>query len=151
MKIIWQRVNWKSDYNSVITKGLLDKYHNPGLVDFHFPGLSHVYLFNASKQHNVSKDPTRLSSEFMVIENAEKLGALLLANENVNETTSHLNKAMKANQIKTYILKNAMPINVTYITCRVNEGEVIIYPDSYGLDKTLEMALYNTIQPLAMK
>ncbi len=141
----------KSDYNSVITKGLMDKYHNPGLIDFHFPGLSRVYLFSGSEQNREKKDLTRLSSEYMVVENAGKLSALLLANDNISETTSHLQKAIKANQIKTYILKNAMPINVTYITCRVSNGVVITYPDGYGLDKTLEMALYSKTQPLAMK
>jgi murein L,D-transpeptidase YcbB/YkuD len=39
---------------------------------------------------------------------------------------------------------------VTYLTCEVQNGTIVIYNDIYGLDKRLEMALYNATDPLAL-
>jgi murein L,D-transpeptidase YcbB/YkuD len=62
-----------------------------------------------------------------------------------------MQKAVRDYKTQNFVLKTPVPIKVTYLTCEVKEGVLITYKDIYDLDKSLEMALYNTDQSFTMK
>jgi len=52
--------------------------------------------------------------------------------------------------VRKFVLKQKIPFKVTYITCAVDEGVLVMYNDVYQLDQNLEMKLYNVTNTLAL-
>jgi len=113
-----------------------------GLVVFRFPNVYDVYLHDTPEQQLFAKDERDLSHGCIRVEHAEKLAGLLLKNDGAANKLKDLRNAMEQYQTKTFKLKKAVPIKITYLTCEVKEGLLITYKDIYGLDKSLKAALY---------
>ncbi|HEY8780645.1 MAG TPA: L,D-transpeptidase family protein [Mucilaginibacter sp.] len=122
-----------------------------GLIVFRFPNVYDIYLHGTPEQKLFKKEERALSHGCIRVEQAEKLAGLLLKNDRAYNQIAVVNKAIAAYQTKTFTLKKSVPIKVTYLTCEVKKGELVIYKDIYNLDKSLEMALYNMGPTLTMK
>jgi len=120
-----------------------------GLIVFRFPNVYDVYLHDTPEQQYFTKEERDLSHGCVRVENAEKLADLLLEQDGSADLVASVRRAIKSYKTQTFILKKAVPIKVTYLTCEVQNGVVITYKDIYDLDKPLEMALYNVKDALA--
>lgn len=122
-----------------------------GLIVFRFPNVFDVYLHDTPEQQLFGKPERAYSHGCIRVEHAGKLAALLLRNDGAAERVAEVNKDMNTYHTKSFALRKPIPIKVTYLTCEVNEGILTNYKDIYKLDKSLEMALYNNGQSLAMQ
>lgn len=84
-----------------------------------------------------------IAKRYIRVEQAAKLGELLLKNDGQKAGTIHQNQTFK--------LKSPVPLHITYITCAVGDYGLVIYKDIYNQDKALETALYNINGPLGLK
>jgi len=122
-----------------------------GDLVFHFPNPFDVDLHDMPNADFFKQEERDLSSGCVWVANAQKLGNLLLENDGRKSEISTFNKAVLNYQRKTFLLKKPIPIEITYLTCQVIEGELITYKDIYNLDNSLEMALYNTGKRFVMR
>ena len=99
----------------------------------------------------VSRDDRDLSHGCIRVEQAEKLGTLLLKNDGSANQITALQQGMAAYVNRNIYLKKAIPLKITYLTCEVNEGEYVTYKDIYEIDKSLEIALYGPALQLTMQ
>jgi L,D-transpeptidase YcbB len=122
-----------------------------GNIVFRFPNIYDIYLHDTPEKQLFNKKERAFSHSCIRVEQAQELAVLILKNDRSAQLIPALNKAMRAQLTKNISLKKPLPIKITYLTCEVKEGLVITYPDIYNLDKSLEMALYITQEPLTMK
>jgi len=113
-----------------------------GLVVFRFPNIYDIYLHDTPEQKLFKKDERAFIHGCIRVEQAEKLAGLILKNDNSIDKIAVVHKAIATYTTKTFTLKKPLPIVVTYLTCEVANGICTIYPDIYGLDDSLAMALY---------
>jgi murein L,D-transpeptidase YcbB/YkuD len=121
-----------------------------GLIVFRFHNFYDVYLHDTPEQQLFAKPERAFSHSCVRVEQAEKLAELLLTNDGATNKIPSMRQAIKVYKTKNFSLKQPVPIKITYLTCEVKEGLLINYKDIYNLDKSLEMALYNTELPLTM-
>jgi len=121
-----------------------------GLLVFRFPNVYDVYLHDTPEQQLFAKDERDLSHGCIRVEQAEKLATLLLMHDGQKNLITKMHKAIVSYSMQNFNLKKAVPIQITYLTCEMQEGTLITYKDVYNLDKQLEMALYNITSPLAI-
>ncbi|MEP6610567.1 MAG: L,D-transpeptidase family protein [Mucilaginibacter sp.] len=122
-----------------------------GAIVFRFPNVYDVYLHDTPEQKLFAQTDRAFSHGCIRVENAGKLAGLLLQEDGIANKAPEVYRAMKNYQTKTFTLKKAVPIKVTYLTSEVVDGYVVMYNDIYNLDKRLEMALYGVEQPLTMQ
>ena len=122
-----------------------------GQVVFRFPNVYDIYLHDTPEQKLFSRDDRDLSHGCIRVEQAEKLGTLLLKNDGSADQITALHQGMAAYVNRNIYLKKAIPLKITYLTCEVNEGEYVTYKDIYDMDKSLEMALYGPALQLTMQ
>ncbi len=113
-----------------------------GLLVFRFLNVFEIYLHDTPEQQLFQKDARAFSHGCIRVEQAEKLASLFLKFDNAESAIGRLHKAVTAYQTKTFNLKKAIPIKITYLTCEIRNGELVRYKDIYDLDNSLEMALY---------
>ncbi|WP_295672655.1 L,D-transpeptidase family protein [uncultured Mucilaginibacter sp.] len=121
-----------------------------GLIVFRFPNVYDIYLHDTPEQQLFNEQDRDFSHGCIRVEQAEKLAGLMLALDGSENLITDVRRAIKHNKTQNFILKKAIPIKVTYLTCEVQNGVIVVFKDVYGLDKRLEMALYNVIDPLAL-
>jgi len=119
-------------------------------IYFIFYNRNGIYLGNTPDQSSFKKEERAVSNGTLSVEHAQKLAALLLVNDGNLKSVPLITKALKKNELRKLTLKKKVPFKVTYITCAVNEGTLIIYNDVYQLDQGLEMKLYNVSGALAL-
>jgi len=122
-----------------------------GNLVFHFPNPFDVDLHDMPKLDFFMQEERDLSNGCIWIADAEKLGELLLKNDERENEIASFKKSVLRYQRSTVLLKRAVPVKITYLTCQVIEGELIAYKDIYNLDKSLELALYGEDEKLVMK
>jgi murein L,D-transpeptidase YcbB/YkuD len=122
-----------------------------GLIVFRFPNAFDIYLHDTPQQNLFAKETRDFSHGCIRVEHAEKLAALLLRNDGSANRIPSMRHALQVYQTKTFRLKKAVPIKVTYLTCEVKEGLLITYPDIYNLDKALEISLYGSQQIFSLR
>jgi murein L,D-transpeptidase YcbB/YkuD len=103
------------------------------------------------EQNLFSKEQRALSNYCIRVERAKQFAELLLGTGNSANKISVLDNALSKRLTRNISLKIPVAIKITYLTCIVKKGDVIVYKDIYNLDKSLEMALYNTSQTLTIK
>ncbi len=121
-----------------------------GLIVFRFRNFYDIYLHDTPEQHLFAKQQRDFSHGCVRVEQAEKLAGLLLKYDGAAAKIPAVHKAIVTRQTKNFSLKKAVPIKITYLTCEMQQGILITYPDIYKLDRGLEMALYHMAQPLTM-
>jgi murein L,D-transpeptidase YcbB/YkuD len=122
-----------------------------GNIVFRFQNIYDIYLHDTPEKQLFGKDERAFSHSCIRVENAQHLAELLLEYGDDTNKIPILNKAVKSHLTKNISLKKPVPIKITYLTCEVKEGLTIVYKDIYNLDKSLEMALYNTTETLTLK
>lgn len=123
-----------------------------GAVVFRFANPYDVYLHDTPEQRLFNKAERDFSHGCIRVEQAGKLGKLLLQNDHAENLAGIFAKAMTRYQNKTFKLKTPVPLHITYLTCAIDEwGLVTTYKDIYNLDRGLEMALYNISEPVSLQ
>ncbi|MES2108318.1 MAG: L,D-transpeptidase family protein [Bacteroidota bacterium] len=117
-----------------------------GLIIFRFPNIYDIYLHDTPEQKLFKKEERDLSHGCIRVEQAEKLAALLLKNDRSAGQIKALHQGVAGNINRNIYLKKPVPLKITYLTCEVNEGQYVTYPDVYQLDDSLEAALYGNLQ-----
>jgi len=122
-----------------------------GNLVFHFENPDGIDLHDMPKKEFFNQQSRALSSGCIWLDDPEFLAGLLLKNEGRNREMGALHKAVTHYKRETFILNKPVPVAVTYLTCEVKAGALVVYKDIYSLDKGLEMALYNVKQALVMR
>ncbi len=122
-----------------------------GQLVFRFRNVYDIYLHDTPEQKLFSAEERPFSHSCIRVEKAVELASLMLKTEGGQSEAALLEKAMKRRLTRNISLKTPIPIKITYLTCEVNQGEIITYKDVYGLDKSLAMALYSTTESLTVK
>lgn len=113
--------------------------HNAlGAVVFRFPNTHGVYLHDTSQKKLFNNQVRALSHGCIRLDNAKQFAVLLLKQDQSASEIPLLEKAMTKYTRKDFVLKNPVPIVVTYLTYAIKDGEPIGYKDLYNLDKALE-------------
>ena len=109
-----------------------------GAVVFRFDNSYGIYLHDTSQKQLFSKDERALSHGCIRVENAKELAALLLKNDGLGNKIPVLENAMSEYKRKDFVLKQPVPIIITYLTCLITNGKPVLYKDIYHLDDSLE-------------
>jgi len=120
-----------------------------GKVVFRFSNTYGVYLHDTPEQFYFKRETRALSHGCIRVENADKLGRLLLTNDNQNKRIGLLNAAMAEYAKKQFLLSNPVPIIITYLTYTVKDGLLVNHADIYNLDGPLTQQLYGPIEQLS--
>jgi murein L,D-transpeptidase YcbB/YkuD len=109
-----------------------------GAVVFRFENSYGIYLHDTSQKQLFNKDERALSHGCIRVENAKELAALMLKNDDSESKIPVLKKAMAEYERKDFVLKQPVPIIITYLTCLIMDGKPVLYEDIYHLDDSLE-------------
>ncbi|MFD0750307.1 L,D-transpeptidase family protein [Mucilaginibacter calamicampi] len=114
-----------------------------GVLVFRFKNIYSVYLHDTPDKNLFNRTKRDLSHGCIRIEHPEVLAELLLKNDQQEKKVNLLKKNIATQKCQNFTLNKPLPIKITYLTCTINDGELVTYSDVYGQDKSLEMALYN--------
>jgi murein L,D-transpeptidase YcbB/YkuD len=98
-----------------------------GKLKFPFPNPEDIYLHDSPNKALFAKNVRFLSNGCVRVEDAQRLGRWLLGQDPEAPT--------KEPELRVQIPKG-IPIVLTYLTARVEDGKVTYVPDVYGWDKT---------------
>ncbi|TDG36486.1 L,D-transpeptidase [Pedobacter changchengzhani] len=120
-----------------------------GKIVFRFANPYDVYLHDTPQPKLFLSAERALSHGCIRIDDVEKLASLLLANDGASTKIPLMKKAVLAYKKQDFLLKNPLPIKLTYVTCELVDSQLIIYNDIYNLDRGLEIAMYGAERLLA--
>ncbi|WP_313002923.1 L,D-transpeptidase family protein [Chryseobacterium gleum] len=109
-----------------------------GAVVFRFSNSYGVYLHDTSQKQLFEKTQRALSHGCIRVENAGDLAAQLLKHDGTEDEIPLMKSLMDRYERKDFVLKQPVPIMITYLTCLVKNGKVVFYNDIYNLDLVLE-------------
>ena len=115
-----------------------------GQIVFRFPNIYDIYVHGTPQQEPFYKKDRAYSHGCIRVQQAVKLGKLLLANDSQQTAVNNMLKAIAKGIRKNFMLRKPVPIAITYLTCEVINGEFIEYKDIYKLDESLDMLMYKT-------
>nr|WP_082855941.1 L,D-transpeptidase family protein [Mucilaginibacter sp. L294] len=118
-----------------------------GRVVFRFANIYDIYLHDTPEQDLFYRQNRAFSHGCIRVQNAVKLAEILLTNNSVKTTVLVMETAIDRGTRKNFFLKKPVPIAVTYLTCEIVDGTLVVYNDVYGLDKSLDMLLYKKGDP----
>ncbi|TSD66302.1 L,D-transpeptidase family protein [Inquilinus sp. KBS0705] len=113
-----------------------------GRVVFRFANIYDIHLNDTPEQGFFFEKNRALSNGCIRVQNAVKLAGLLLTSDDAQKNIPAMEKAIDNGVKKDFFLKKPTPIAVTYLTCEVVDGQLIVYNDVYGLDNSLDILLY---------
>jgi murein L,D-transpeptidase YcbB/YkuD len=114
-----------------------------GQLVFRFANIYDIYLHDTPEQDLFFKNNRAYSHGCIRVQHATALAKLLLANDNAQAAVPAMEKAIDRGTRKNFNLKKALPIAVTYLTCEMVDGALVVYNDIYGLDNNLDMLMYS--------
>lgn len=97
-----------------------------GKAKFEFPNPQGIYLHDTPQKDLMRRDARQLSGGCIRLEDAQRLGRWLMGRD-LPAGDSPENKID---------LPEPIPIYITYLTAEVDQGEIALGPDPYGLDPT---------------
>ena len=103
-----------------------------GAMKFEFPNTHGIYLHDTPERGLFAKPVRTYSSGCVRLEDAARLGRWLLGREPVAESTR---------PELTVALPRPVPVYLTYLTARVDNGQVALVDDIYGLDAKADQRL----------
>jgi murein L,D-transpeptidase YcbB/YkuD len=103
-----------------------------GAMKFEFPNRHGIYLHDTPERDLFARDVRTFSSGCVRLEDAARLGRWLLGREPV---------AAGAEPEQKVVLPQGVPVYLTYLTARVENGQVALVEDIYGLDGAAERRL----------
>lgn len=111
-------------------------------VAFRFANKFDIYLHDSPNQELFERSIRALSHGCIRVQRAKDLAALLLRFDGSESKIPLMQKALNTYQKQNFILKNPVPIKITYLTCVIQDGLPLFYKDIYHLDDALEKKLY---------
>jgi len=111
-----------------------------------YPGAANSFIIRPQgkrEQKQFNRAQRDLSDGSIRVEHPEQLAALLLRYDGAENKVAGMNKALRAAQVRTFRLNKQVPVKITYLTYLMKDGELVTYKDIYGLDRSLEKALFN--------
>jgi murein L,D-transpeptidase YcbB/YkuD len=127
-------VDWKAvadGRSTVRVRQLPGPGNSMGHLKFGFANNAGVYLHDTPKKELFSTDDRDLSHGCIRLEDAERLGRWLLGRE------PSTNSSVPEQQV---LLPKPVPVYVTYLTARVDNGQLTLVDDVYGRDREPTMA-----------
>lgn len=118
-----------------------------GALVFQFSNKFNIYLHDSPNQALFERDLRALSHGCIRVQQAERLAELLLKYDGSESKIPLMQKSVNAYQKRNFILRNPVPVKITYLTCEIQEGLPVFYKDIYHLDETLENQLYGMSEP----
>ncbi|ROH99800.1 L,D-transpeptidase family protein [Chryseobacterium daecheongense] len=109
-----------------------------GAVVFRFPNSYGVYLHDTSQKQLFNKTVRALSHGCIRVEKAKELAFQLLQYDGSEDQIPVLETAMVQYKRKDFVLKQPVPLIVTYLTCLIKDGTPVFYDDIYHFDPLLE-------------
>jgi L,D-transpeptidase YcbB len=103
-----------------------------GAVKFEFPNPYGVYLHDTPERDTLAEDSRQLSAGCIRLQDAKRLGSWLM-----EEDIQKLGDAPE----QRIELPQPVPIYITYLTARVDNGQLAFSPDPYGRDTKALAAL----------
>lgn len=119
-----------------------------GKVVFRFANSYAIYLHDTPDQLYFKKAKRALSHGCIRVENAGKLGALLLQQDHQEKMIEPLTSAIETYTKATFQLNHPVPIIITYLTYTVQDKLLIKHNDVYHLDLALEQLMYGKVEQL---
>lgn len=119
-----------------------------GLLVFRFANPYAIYLHDTPEKELFNRKDRAYSHGCIRVEQAERLGSLLLRNDGAGARIDLLHQDMSTYIRKDFVLKKPVTLKITYLTCMMINGELQDFGDPYQLDHSLEMAMYGIDQPL---
>jgi murein L,D-transpeptidase YcbB/YkuD len=115
---------------------------NPlGHIKFLFPNRFNMYMHDTPGKHLFKQNKRTFSHGCMRIENARELAVFIL-NREAGWSEEKINRTIQYGKEKIVVLKNSIPVNITYLTSWVDEFDDIQFRnDVYGYDKKLMQLL----------
>ncbi|HEX6660358.1 MAG TPA: L,D-transpeptidase family protein [Sphingomicrobium sp.] len=127
-------VDWKAVAAGTATvrvRQLPGPGNSMGHLKFGFANNSGIFLHDTPKKELFAADSRDLSNGCIRLEDAERLGRWLLGRE--PSTTS-------SDPEQHVLLPNPVPVYVTYLTARADDGQLTLLSDVYGRDAPTTMA-----------
>ncbi|QQT28557.1 L,D-transpeptidase family protein [Sphingobacterium multivorum] len=109
-----------------------------GAVVFRFENPYAVYLHDTAQKQFFDREKRALSHGCVRVENADRLAAMLLAYDGSEYKVSALENAILSYEKRDFVLSEPVPIIITYLTCLIENGKLILYTDIYQFDRSLE-------------
>ena len=104
---------------------------------FRFENTYGIYLHDTSQKQLFNNEERALSHGCIRVQQADKFAELLLENDGSEDQLPILKNAMAGYKRKDFVLKQPIPIIITYLTCSIKNGTVVFYKDIYHLDSDL--------------
>lgn len=116
---------------------------NPlGLVKFVFPNTNSIYLHDTPSKALFDLDYRAYSHGCINMDKAKEL-ALLILKDDPDWPLERINEAMKGEKETPCVLKNKIPLHISYFTAWVDNNNVVhFYDDVYSRDAKLESLLF---------
>ena len=108
-----------------------------GRVKFEFPNPQGIYLHDTPDKHLMLKDQRQFSSGCVRLEDAERLGKWLLGTPIPSDQPPETK----------VLLPKIVPIFITYVTARPDNGRIAFSTDPYKLDRSPRPALADKAAP----
>jgi murein L,D-transpeptidase YcbB/YkuD len=125
-------VDWKGAAKAAVqplVRQLPGPLNSMGKMKFAFANSGGIYLHDTPNKAPFTQENRLISNGCIRLEDASRLGRWLLEREPQTDAT----------QPDTHVLlPSGVPIYVTYLTMRVDQGEPVIVADPYGLDRSEE-------------
>ena len=97
-----------------------------GRVKFEFPNEYGIYLHDTPEKDLLTRDARQFSAGCIRLEDAERLGRWLMDGQTLPV----------ADQPETRVdLPRPVPVYLTYLTARAEQGQIVLGADPYGLDR----------------
>jgi len=116
-------------------------------IIFPFKNAQHIDISGISEKSLLHSGRPAYRQGSIQVQQPQKLAKLLLMNDGQKEKIRLLMNEGRQKQDRDFKLRSSLPVKITYLTCEVIDGEVIMYNDPYRLDQNLEKALFgNAVQ-----
>lgn len=113
-----------------------------GRLVFRFNNSYRINLHDMPRKAFFNQQDRAITTGCIWLDDAEKLGKLVLANDGQPKKAVQLGKAMKKYQRKVYLLQRPLPIVITYLTGLMQDGTLTAYPDVYHKDAELAARIF---------
>jgi murein L,D-transpeptidase YcbB/YkuD len=110
-------------------------------ISFHLKNPGRISLSGIAENNVIDRYKTASDQVDILMPASKKLASLLLAGDGQKGMVKTLGNAGETMHGKNFNLRNNIPLKITYFTCEVIDGQVVLYDDPYHLDKSLETAL----------
>ena len=116
-----------------------------GVMKFNFDNPYAVYLHDTNQRYLFKNASRALSHGCVRVQEWDKLAMYIARNDSLNlkqgdtlrYTTDSIHSWLAEKKYKRIVVKNHLPLFITYFSCEGKDGKIKFYEDIYGEDKAL--------------